>query len=831
LLDYTQDGIAQILAVLRGKTDLDAIDIISHGSPGSITLGSGVLNNGNLDDYAAQLAQIGRHLGEDADIMLYGCEVAQGKAGQTFIERLAQITGATVAASARLVGAADLGGDWLLEAQTGAMHSSALELTYPGVLAIVNGTTGNDTLTGTTGDDTLTGGLGNDALDGGSGTDIAVFSGNQSGYEFSLNATNGQITVRDTDATNGDEGTDTLTGIETLRFANGDIQNSTKPDEFKVNTYTANHQRTPSITALDDGGFVVTWSDSGRIYAQRYHADGTAAGAEFKVNTYTTNGQYAPSITALNDGGFVVTWESYGQDGSYGGIYAQRYNANGTAVLSDSITGSAGDDHLTISAANTTSVQLLGMAGNDVLQRGGGASYLLDGGDGTDTASYSSASNSVTVNLYTKNGSVATGWGDYLTGIENVVGSAYADTLTGDANANKITGGAGNDVIDGGAGADSLIGGLGDDTYTVDNTGDTVTENTNEGIDLVKSKVTYTLPANVENLTLTGTAAINGTGNGLANTLTGNGAVNILTGGAGNDAINGGAGADSLIGGLGDDTYTVDNTGDTVTENASEGTDKVNSSVTYTLPLNVENLTLTGTATIDGIGNGLANTLTGNAAVNILTGGAGNDAINGGAGADSMIGGLGNDTYTVDNIGDTVTENASEGTDLVKSKVTYMLPANVENLTLTGTAAINGTGTDLANTLTGNTASNQLNGSAGNDVLDGGAGTDTLTGGAGKDKFNFTTTGNIDTITDFVVIDDTIQLENAVYTALTITGTLAADQFIIGAAAVDANDYVIYDSTTGALLYDADGSGATAAVQIAIVTTGLSMTNADIVVI
>ncbi|MDO8333865.1 MAG: calcium-binding protein, partial [Nitrosomonas sp.] len=136
-----------------------------------------------------------------------------------------------------------------------------------------------------------------------------------------------------------------------------------------------------------------------------------------------------------------------------------------------------------------------------------------------------------------------------------------------------------------------------------------------------------------------------------------------------------------------------------------------------------------------------------------------------------------------------------------------------------------------ANNLKGNTAANRLIGGGGNDTLDGGTGKNILTGGTGKDIFKLTTTGHIDSITDFVVIDDTIQLENAAYTKLTTTGTLVAGQFRIGSKALDANDFVIYNNATGALLYDADGNGAVAAVQIATIGVGLAMTNADIVVI
>ena len=230
---------------------------------------------------------------------------------------------------------------------------------------------------------------------------------------------------------------------------------------------------------------------------------------------------------------------------------------------------------------------------------------------------------------------------------------------TGNDLANTLTGNTAANTLDGGTGADTLIGGAGDDTYVVDNAADVVTELASQGTDSVQASVTHTLAANVERLTLTGTSAINGTGNDLANTLTGNTAANTLIGGAGNDTLNGGTGADTLIGGAGDDTYVVDNVADVVTELVGEGTDTVQTSVTYTLAANLERQTLTGSSAINGTGNDLANTLTGNAAANTL---------DGGTGADTLIGGAGDDTYVVDNAADVVTELVGEGTDTVQAE-------------------------------------------------------------------------------------------------------------------------------------------------------------------
>lgn len=322
-------------------------------------------------------------------------------------------------------------------------------------------------------------------------------------------------------------------------------------------------------------------------------------------------------------------------------------------------------------------------------------------------------------------------------------------------------GGLGDDVLDGGSGIDSMTGGGGNDTFIVDSTGETVNEGSNGGIDTVLTALTYTLGSNVENLTLAGTANLNGTGNTLNNVLTGNSGTNVLTGGAGNDtyvvdnldsiveASNGGtdmvqtmqtytlgtnvenltltgtiaingtgnalnnvldgsqnSAANALTGGTGNDTYIM-GSGDTMTEAAGAGTDTVQSAMTHTLGTNVENLILSGTTAINGTGNTGANTLTGNSAANVL---------DGGAGADAMSGGAGDDIYLVDNASDTVTEAAGAGVDTVQSSVTYTLAANVENLTVIGTGAINGTGNGSNNLLVGNSAANVLTGGAGNDT-------------------------------------------------------------------------------------------------------------------
>lgn len=214
----------------------------------------------------------------------------------------------------------------------------------------------------------------------------------------------------------------------------------------------------------------------------------------------------------------------------------------------------------------------------------------------------------------------------------------------------------------------------------------------------------------------------------------------------------------------------------------------------------------------------------GNAAANNL---------DGAAGADTLTGGLGDDAYIVENAGDVVTEQFNEGIDRVSSSVSYILPVNVETLTLTGNAAISATGNDLNNSVTGNAAANFIDGGAGHDVLNGGSGNNTLTGGSGIDYFQFRVAGHVDTITDFNVVDDTIKLDKKVFSVFTnpLPSPIAPGQFITGTQALDANDFIVYDKTTGVVFYDADGNGTGEAVQFISVTPGLALTNADFHVI
>jgi len=293
--------------------------------------------------------------------------------------------------------------------------------------------------------------------------------------------------------------------------------------------------------------------------------------------------------------------------------------------------------------------------------------------------------------------------------------------------------------------------------------------------------------------------------------------------------------------GLSDDDYYITDATDQIVEGPNGGTDRVHSPLSHVLEEHLENLRLTGSGAINGTGNAAANVLEGNGAANVL---------DGKGGVDEMRGGGGDDTYYIDNTGDVVIELGGGGTDTVISTVSRTLGDHQENLTLAGSGAIKGTGNALANVLEGNVAANTLSGAggadklygnAGNDLLIGGAGNDVLYGGSGRDAFRLDSelgsgaVQNLDRIMDFKPIDDTIQLDDAIFTRLGVgaAGTIDAAHFRANASgrAVDQDDFILYETDTGRLLYDADGSGSGAEIEIAILGVDLALTHMDFVLV
>jgi serralysin len=463
-------------------------------------------------------------------------------------------------------------------------------------------------------------------------------------------------------------------------------------------------------------------------------------------------------------------------------------------------------------------------------------------------------------------------------GADRLASFGGADLLLGGEANDTLDAGIGDDQLDGGSGADSMAGGAGNDLYFVDEGGDLVSDGS--GADTVTASVSASLAAGLETLRLVGTA-LNGTGNGSDNLVIGNGLGNFINGvsgsdtldgadgadtllgalgadslfgGEGADSLNGASGADTMIGGHGNDAYVVDELLDVVSESGGSGVDAIFTGLSFTLATGFENLTLTGGDTVSGTGNGSANLLVGNNAANSLAGGGGNDSLRGengndtltgGAGADTMAGGIGADRYNVDTALDVLIEQPGEGIDIVIAPIAWTLVAEFENLQLTGAAALTGIGNAAINRIIGNDGHNRLEGLDSNDVLIGGAGADTLiggmgsdalTGGLGADWFLFETpVQGADAIRDFSLTADKIAIDASAFAALLPAGALPAANFVAHGANTATSSagfpQFIYNTKTGGLFFDADGSEGAAAVRLASLTGVPLLSTTDFILV
>jgi Ca2+-binding RTX toxin-like protein len=560
--------------------------------------------------------------------------------------------------------------------------------------------------------------------------------------------------------------------------------------EFLVNTTTAGDQRNPTVTALRDGGFIIAWNDApGVARAQVYDAAGARRGTEIAFGSPANpNAPQNVTIDEMPDGRVLVSWwEAFGINiRPFAQIWDPRTAAVEVegSVLNDTFYGTAWDDSLG------------GGTGHDVLH-GRDGDDLLEGGSGDDG-------------------------------------------FDGGAGDDILIGGAGNDALDGGTGADIMRGGSGNDGYMVDDLGDLVFEAAGGGTDTVWTALAaFSLAALPAVEVLRGTAAT-------GQSLTGNGLANTIAGADGPDTLDGGAGADSLSGGLGDDAYRVDDAADALLD--AGGWDRVIASLDWTLATGFEWLSLSGTADLSGTGNAAANRIDGNAGCNLLSGGGGNDLLRGGAGddtldgdaeadrldggtgADLLRGGEGDDTYYVDDPGDAVLD--AGGADRVVASVDWTLAAGIERLSLSGTAGLAGTGNAEANRIDGNAGANLLRGLAGGDRILGNAGADTLWGGEGSDVLAGGDGADVflwdspaegaDRVADFAPGADRIALSAAGFGGglsagmdLLAEGRFAANATGIADAAIGQ---LVYHTGTGTLRWDADGTGAGAAVTIAVLS-------------
>ncbi|WNF16728.1 FG-GAP-like repeat-containing protein [Microcystis aeruginosa] len=541
--------------------------------------------------------------------------------------------------------------------------------------------------------------------------------------------------------------------------------------------------------------------------------------ANHTLNLFDTKVQIAIGSTG-NDTFYTTGSEGVFLSGGDGNDTLTGGNGNDWIIGdtgADQLIGGAGNDILYIDAQDTV---IKGGEGQDIaivttnqaitLDLGLSSLEMALGNDGNDTFTNSSTV-SVTIDGGKGDDTIKGGTGDDV-----LIGGEGSDRLQGNLGNDNLGGSDGNDALDGNQGDDTLNGGNGDDLLNGQEGKDSI--NGNSGND--------TLNGGDDNDILSG-----GEGN---DSLNGSPGDDSLNGDIGNDILNGGDGNDTLNGGEGDDTLNGGNDSDRLF--GGIGQDSLNGGLgNDSIDGGEGQDTLTGSNGNDTINGGLGDdNLDGGSDNDLLNGEEGNDTLNGAGGIDTLVGGLGNDTYQIDTTTDTITENANQGTDTVQSSVTYTLGNNLENVTLTGTTNINGTGNTLNNVITGNSGNNILNGSDGNDTLIGGTGNDTLTGGAGGDQFTFNNRNEgIDTITDFLSSQgDKITVSAAGFGSGLAAGVaITAAQFVLGTTALNASNRLIYNTITGRLFFDGDGTGTLAAIQIATLSSKPTLTASDILVL
>lgn len=630
---------------------------------------------------------------------------------------------------------------------------------------VLAGGTGNDALDGGIGNDTLEGGAGSDSLTGGGGIDLATYINSGSAITADLQFAASQNT--------GEAAGDSYTGVEGL--SGSGLADSLRGDAG-ANQLFGN--------AGDDALF---GRDGDDVLDGGSGADQLYGGAGYDVASYvsstvglTVDLQFAGLSTGRAAGDTFFELE-----GVAGSNYADSLRGDASANLlngiagDDTMFGRDGDDTLLGGLGNDSiygeigSDYLNGGDGDDLLVGGGGAD-VMDGSIGIDRASYAFASSGLTVDLqFASSQNTGEAAGDIFYDIENLIGSAYDDSLRGDAGSNLIQGGGGadflfgrdgDDVLDGGLGADALYGGTGQDLITYAAAGSGVTADLMFASSQNAGEAFGDTYFEVEGVI----------GSAFGDSLRGDANANQIEAGAGADTVFGRDGSDVILGGEGDDLVFGDGGAD------------------------------------------------------YLNGGSGNDVLHGGLGADGLDGGSGQDRasylYSAAELTADLqfadTQNTGEAAGDVFYNIEELAGSNFAD-SLRGDAG--------ANALFGNAGDDFLFGRDGNDTLSGGAGTDYLSGGSGSDRFLFNAGDGNDIIADFVQGVDRITLSRSAFGFGAITGgetaltSANADFITSGTMASSSKATFFWNAGTGVLLFDADGNGAGAAVQLTTLQAGAAL--------
>jgi Ca2+-binding RTX toxin-like protein len=599
--------------------------------------------------------------------------------------------------------------------------TSSLSATTNSGNDVVTGNAGSDTLTGTAGADTLIAGSGVDTLVGGTGNDSFIV--NNTSDVVSVGGTHGADTVQaSTNYTlSGNVTTLVLTGSANL----SGTANSTGADSIVGNagndTLTAEGGRDTLIAG--SGLATLVGGSGGTVFVVNSTSDviqGVSSGVSNELVS-SVNATLPTNVDTLELSG------------------VGNLSGTGNSDASNVLIANSGNDTLVAGSAATT---LEGGVGQDTF-------VVNSTGDSIEAAA--SATNTVLSSIsYTLPSYITT---LELTGSANLTGTGntLADSIVGNAGHDTLTAGVGNDTLVAGTGLATLVGGVGNDTFVIDSTSDVIQGQVSGQYNTLVSSVTVTLPTNINALLLSGSGNLTGTANSANDSIRGNSGNDTLVAGAGNDTLTGGAGVDTFIGGTGGATFVINNAADAIQNASSTSANSVLTSVSYTLPTNVNALTLIGPSNIAG---------TGNAASDTLTGGEGNDTLYAGSAADTLIGGTGSTTFVVNATGDVVQDGSSVASNTLQTSVSYTLPTDVNSLVLTGTAALTGTANSANDTLTSN------------------SGVDTLVGGAGNDTFVVNNASD-------VVQDTSTTANNSILTALTYAlPTNVNDLVLTGTAAV-----------------------------------------------